>query len=120
MVYDPAATAAGRTRNQVASPVDYDAWNRGYMPPSNHRLIHALMYEGAHVVGSSHVTAGEGWWIVIQGEPFACDDNHEMMMFLLERQRVYAKARRAAAVAAGEAVVALFVEHDPDKGQSSD
>jgi hypothetical protein len=28
------------------TPVDYDAWNRGYMPPSEHVLIDKLAYRG--------------------------------------------------------------------------
>jgi len=27
----------------VLSPVDYDAWHRGYSPPTSHLLIHKLM-----------------------------------------------------------------------------
>lgn len=50
----------------VLSPVDYDAWNRGYMPPTEHVLIDALTYRGARVVSSS-AGHGYGFWLVIQG-----------------------------------------------------
>lgn len=33
--------------------VDYDAWKRGYMPPSEHVLIDQLAYRGARVVMGS-------------------------------------------------------------------
>ncbi len=41
----------------VQSVVNYDAWNKGYRPPSEHELIHALSYEGARVKASSHIIA---------------------------------------------------------------
>ena len=51
----------------VLSPVDYDAWERGYMPPSEHVLIDALVYRGARVKCSATGTK-RGWWLVVQGE----------------------------------------------------
>ncbi len=50
------------------SPVDYDAWSRGYMPPSEHVLIHELTYEGAKVMASSHAAKNLSWWLVTKGE----------------------------------------------------
>lgn len=49
------------------SVVDYDAWKRGYMPPSEHVLIDELSYRGAKVVCSSIGSSG-GWWLVMKGE----------------------------------------------------
>jgi hypothetical protein len=45
---------------------DYDAWNRGYMPPSEHILIDQLAYRGATVILSSHSTE-TGYWLVFKG-----------------------------------------------------
>lgn len=50
-----------------ATVVDYDAWNRGYMPPSEHILIDQLSYRGARVV------LGSDWgdmaiWVVMRGK----------------------------------------------------
>lgn len=49
------------------SVVDYDAWKRGYMPPSEHVLIDELSYRGAKVVSSSNGSKG-GWWLVVRGD----------------------------------------------------
>lgn len=49
------------------SPVDYDAWQRGYMPPSEHILIDELAYRGARVVCSSN--GGDiAFWLVVKGD----------------------------------------------------
>lgn len=49
------------------SPVDYDAWNRGYMPPSEHILIDQLAHRGACVVMSSDNGQGKGAiWVVMR------------------------------------------------------
>lgn len=46
--------------------VDYDAWKRGYMPPSEHVLIDQLAYRGATVNTSSDL--GDcAFWIVTRG-----------------------------------------------------
>ena len=45
--------------------VDYDAWKRGYMPPSEHLLIDQLAYRGARVNSMSDY--GEyAFWIVVR------------------------------------------------------
>lgn len=69
----------------VASVVDYAAWEKGYMPPSEHRLIHALSHEGAKVRASSEVVRGSGWWIVTKGDAFDSEDMWEMIEFVTER-----------------------------------
>lgn len=84
--------------------INYAAWEQGYVPPTNHRLMHALAYEGARVVGCSHMIEGDGWWIVAQGEPFASDEEREIMMMLIERQVARAKKRKAIIVPLGEAI----------------
>lgn len=49
------------------SVVDYKAWEKGYMPPSEHVLIDQLAYRGARVVMSSDY--GEiAFWLVIRGK----------------------------------------------------
>lgn len=50
-----------------ASPVDYGAWRRGYMPPSEHMLIHALQFEDARVAASMNFN-GSTWWFVHGGD----------------------------------------------------
>jgi hypothetical protein len=49
------------------SVVDYDAWKRGYMPPTEHVLIDELSYRGAKVVSAS-VGSDFGWWLVVKGD----------------------------------------------------
>jgi len=46
--------------------VDYEAWGKGYMPPTEHVLIDQLMYRGARVVFGSDM--GEtAYWLVMRG-----------------------------------------------------
>lgn len=54
----------------VFSPVDYDAWSRGYIPPSEHVLIDALQFRGAKVQMSTGVGHGGQVWIVYSGPAF--------------------------------------------------
>jgi hypothetical protein len=51
----------------VATVVDYEAWNRGYMPPSEHILIDQLSYRGAKVIMSTDL-GDNAWWFVIRGK----------------------------------------------------
>ena len=51
----------------VLSPVDYDAWERGYMPPSEHILIDQLAYRGARVIMSNDWGKEGAWWFVVRG-----------------------------------------------------
>lgn len=57
--------------NQVISPVDYDAWNKGYMPPTEHILIHKLQFERTKVVLSTMVSRDNQMWVVIEGPPLS-------------------------------------------------
>lgn len=52
----------------VLSVVDYDAWERGYMPPSEHVLIDQLAYRGARVKLASDWGEQGAIWIVVRGE----------------------------------------------------
>jgi hypothetical protein len=51
----------------MLSVVDYDAWERGYMPPSEHVLIDQLSYRGARIVMSSDY-GDSAFWLVIRGK----------------------------------------------------
>lgn len=80
--------------DKPASVVDYEAWNKGYMPPSEHQLIHELSYNGAKVRCAS--SGGEnGWWLVAKGDAFDDEDMWEMMMFITEKQLARVKKLRA-------------------------
>lgn len=52
-----------------ATVVDYDAWNRGYMPPSEHVLIDKLSYRGARVQISTPISREHQIWVVVEGPP---------------------------------------------------
>jgi hypothetical protein len=54
-------------KQPVLSVVDYDAWNRGYMPPTEHVLIDQLSYRGARVVTMSDWGEQGAWWLVCRG-----------------------------------------------------
>lgn len=53
----------------VLSVVDYDAWEKGYMPPSEHILIDKLSYRGARVVLSTWLGGDGQVWVVLEGKP---------------------------------------------------
>ena len=55
--------------NKPATVVDYEAWNRGYMPPSEHVLIDKLSYRGARVHLSTPISKDHQIWVVIEGPP---------------------------------------------------
>jgi hypothetical protein len=51
---------------RLETVVDYEAWRKGYMPPSEHILIDELAYRGARVIH------GSDWgnlaiWVVMRG-----------------------------------------------------
>ena len=52
--------------SQISHPVDYRAWKKGYMPPSEHLLIDQLAYRGAKVVMSSDDGERGAFWIVMR------------------------------------------------------
>ena len=49
------------------SVVDYQAWSNGYMPPSEHALIHSLQFEGAKVVSSMGLDNVQWWFVTGDG-----------------------------------------------------
>lgn len=59
------------TRPPILSVVDYTAWDKGYMPPSEHILIDKLAYRGARVIMSFAVAPEEQVWIVLEGPPLS-------------------------------------------------
>jgi len=52
---------------QVLSVVDYEAWRKGYLPPSEHVLIDQLSYRDAKVLTGCDFE-DYGFWVVIKGE----------------------------------------------------
>lgn len=49
--------------------VDYDAWKRGYTPPSEHVLIDQLAYRGARVIMASDWGEDRpAIWLVMRGK----------------------------------------------------
>ena len=55
------------TRPPILTVVDYDAWDKGYMPPSEHILIDKLAYRGARVALSTWLGGDAQLWVVIEG-----------------------------------------------------
>lgn len=51
-----------------ATVVDYDAWKRGYTPPSEHNLIDQLAYRGARVVMGCDLASAGAIWVVMRGD----------------------------------------------------
>lgn len=66
-----------------ASPVDYEAWRKGYMPPSEHILIHKLSVGEVKVVASSSI-GGDGWWLVVGGGKPLSKAQKKAIRFLME------------------------------------
>ena len=58
---------AARSR-PILSVVDYAAWERGYMPPSEHVLIDQLAYRGARVKFASDWGKDGAIWVVMRGD----------------------------------------------------
>lgn len=70
--------------------VDYDAWNRGYMPPTEHVLIDQLAYRGARVLMATDFGKHGAIWIVTRDlgnlKPAARRALHEMIHDVLDQQ----------------------------------
>lgn len=103
--------------NNPIGVVDYDAWNRGYTPPSEHILIDKLAFHGARVVYSMATSMKGQMWIVVEGGNdlmMTIDDLLEFTEFL--------RARRNAKKAAKEAPqeVASNGEREPEDPCSAD
>lgn len=69
-------------KRPVLSVVDYDAWERGYMPPSEHILIDQLAYRGARVKMSSDWGDSGAIWIVMRGGTLTKEMRASMRMLL--------------------------------------
>lgn len=69
---------------KAASVVDYDAWNRGYMPPTEHILIHKLSHEGARVVLSSWLGGDSQIWVVMEGAKPLTTKQRRLLLRMLE------------------------------------
>lgn len=67
----------------VLSVVDYVAWEKGYMPPSEHILIDKLSYRGAKVIMSFSVSRKEQVWIVLEGAPLT-DKKRKFMLEIMK------------------------------------
>jgi hypothetical protein len=65
----------------ATSPVDYEAWHKGYGPPCEHVLIHELSFGGAKVLASSRVVPGTSWWLVMKGD-ITPEDTLEIMQVI--------------------------------------
>lgn len=64
----------------MLSVVDYDAWSRGYMPPSEHILIDQLSYRGARVLMCSDWGKSGAIWIVTRNlKPLPRDIRKKML-----------------------------------------
>lgn len=96
----------------VLSPVDYDAWNRGYMPPTEHVLIDALAYRGAKVITMSSDSTG-AIYVVTRGKP----TDKRMRAILRELLAAFDEAPAAETDEAVPAAPATPTQ--PDKEQSS-
>lgn len=69
----------------VLSVVDYAAWEKGYMPPSEHILIDKLAYRGAKVILSFSVgNKGEQVWLVLEGGPLT-SAKRKFMLEIMQR-----------------------------------
>lgn len=65
------------------SPVDYEAWRKGYMPPSEHILIHKLHVGEVKVIASAE-GGGSGWWLVVKGGKPLSPAQRKSIRFLME------------------------------------
>lgn len=85
---------------RVLSPVDYEAWRNGYMPPTEHILIDQLMHRGARVVFGSDM-GDTSYWLVMRGpgpkgkRALAIMQLIEMTLGDLEDERRAAEAKTA-------------------------
>jgi len=80
-----------RLPKYYASPVDYEAWRNGYMPPSEHILIHKLSVGDVDVIGSAQ-NKNWGWWLVAFGDIH--EDDYDEIYQLLSRAFQRARKRK--------------------------
>lgn len=99
--------------------VDYDAWKRGYVPPTEHQLIDDLAFRGARVVAAS-LGAQTGWYLVVKG-PLLWDEDFELVEMALSRMRKRNQELvRALEVIGNVARMIAATEHDPDNARPSE
>lgn len=71
-------------RPPILTVVDYNSWDKGYMPPTEHVLIDALSHRGAKVIlGSDHGAAG-AFWLVVRGKRPSRGRMRKIMELLLD------------------------------------
>jgi len=68
----------------VLSVVDYDAWEKGYMPPSEHVLIDKLSYRGARVVMSTWLGGDQQLWVVLEGDKPLTQKQRRLMLEMMK------------------------------------
>jgi hypothetical protein len=85
----------------ATSPVDYEAWHKGYSPPCEHVLIHELSFGGAKVLASSRVVPGASWWLVMKGD-ITPEDTLDIMAVIDRALAVEYRKRQKAASSQSE------------------
>lgn len=85
-------------KRPILSVVDYESWERGYMPPSEHILIDQLSYRGAKVNNMSDM-GDFAFWLVTRGFTLTGEKSlklHELMAEIMieeiEKKKSEAKA----------------------------
>jgi hypothetical protein len=68
----------------VLSPVDYVAWSKGYMPPSEHLLIDQLQFRDARVVMSIDDGKEGAFWLVVRGKKMKREHFRKALELLME------------------------------------
>lgn len=91
----------------VLSPVDYDAWDRGYMPPTEHILIDALQFREAKVKFMTGFSPHHNMFVVVQGPDMTAKQRQQMrrvfkMMMDLESDDVEASGAQEAPSGKGD------------------
>lgn len=69
------------------SPVNYKAWQEGYLPPSEHVLIHSLIYDGAKVLTSLRYEKF-CFWVVTRGN-IPTGTKGKLFVHMIESQMGY-------------------------------
>lgn len=93
----------------VQSVVDYDAWRKGYMPPSEHILIDQLSHRGAKVIcASDH--GDMAFWLVWRGDR----PSRKVRKLMMEMMNIVLDAAfEETPVIASEARSAVYDEYGP-------
>lgn len=86
---------SNRPDRPIASPVDYQAWSRGYMPTSEHVLIDALHREQAKVISSTGIIRDERIWIVAQNRDLSPRALRRLRQMVEELDGIFAEEEAA-------------------------